>query len=331
MTPLLLARCSAEAALLEGRRLRGGPAAAYETGWMAPERRGGGDDDGDVGRPTPGRKTREILMFVELELLLTFKEMDRQLNEGKRNFADVAKCQEHDIDIGEFENYKTLLSWDGFDFKLHLCPPQETLNNIKERTILYKTFSIIEGKIDVMTTGQIEKVLRTIWHEIVYLPRGTKFGVVEVVKVRFKDAATTKKHAATTIKSEEVVLLPTYRGQRATRVRVEGIRPERCGLNCSRYPSGKWGQHSGSPGHKNAKCYMERIDTGHDYSRFNQDPRKHYRNNNYGRRDNGGQGRGQNPSMLQNWPEEPHHCGIPFSDQKDEGDTKGRATERARN
>uniref|UniRef100_A0A0L8G4Z0 CCHC-type domain-containing protein n=1 Tax=Octopus bimaculoides TaxID=37653 RepID=A0A0L8G4Z0_OCTBM len=55
-----------------------------------------------------------------------------------------------------------------------------------------------------MLTAQVEKVLRPIRQEI-YLARGPKFGVVE---------------------DEELVLLPTYLGRRASRVWVEGIPPE---------------------------------------------------------------------------------------------------------
>ncbi|CAI9731052.1 Hypothetical predicted protein [Octopus vulgaris] len=35
----------------------------------------------------------------EEEFLKTVKKMDNKLNEEKRNFADMAKCQENDVNI----------------------------------------------------------------------------------------------------------------------------------------------------------------------------------------------------------------------------------------
>ncbi|CAI9728354.1 Hypothetical predicted protein [Octopus vulgaris] len=43
------------------------------------------------------------------------KIMDNKLNMEKRNFADVAKCQEKEISIEEFGRHKDLISREGFE------------------------------------------------------------------------------------------------------------------------------------------------------------------------------------------------------------------------
>lgn len=49
---------------------------------------------------------------------------------------------------------------------------------------------------------------------------------IETLEVHFRDAATTRLHSATTMKTEEWVLLFVYLGKRVSRVRVEDIHPE---------------------------------------------------------------------------------------------------------
>lgn len=47
-----------------------------------------------------------------------------------------------------------------------------------------------------------------------------------MVEVRFKNAATTRLHSVTPLKTNKVLLLPTYLGWRTSKVKVGGMPPE---------------------------------------------------------------------------------------------------------
>lgn len=63
----------------------------------------------------------------------------------------------------------------------------------------------------MVTKDRVEKCLRPIWQDIIYLAIGKRFATV---KVRFKSEKIARHHSTTLFKTDEVVLLPTYLGRR---------------------------------------------------------------------------------------------------------------------
>lgn len=93
------------------------------------------------------------------------------------------------------------------------------LKDKEKRTIIYRTYAVTTGKIEVVARVQVEKVLRSVWQEISYIGSGRKYGTVEV---QFLEITTDKLHLATPLKTE-VVLLAVYLWRHASGHREENI------------------------------------------------------------------------------------------------------------
>ncbi|XP_036362832.1 uncharacterized protein LOC118765212 [Octopus sinensis] len=66
------------------------------------------------------------------------------------------------------------------DNVVKIQPAEKLLLEEKRKTIIFKTYCFQKRKIEKITEEKIEKCLKPIWSDVVYLTRGKKFGTVEV-------------------------------------------------------------------------------------------------------------------------------------------------------
>lgn len=70
---------------------------------------------------------------------------------------------------------------------------------------------------------KLKKCLAPVWDKITYYRRGSSYATLEV---RFASGEEVKRNSDKTLKTKEVVLLPTYLGRRTSKVTVAEIPPE---------------------------------------------------------------------------------------------------------
>lgn len=81
-----------------------------------------------------------------------------------------------------------------------LLPPQEAIQNIAAKTVVYKIYSVKVKRIMTVKSETIEKCLSLIWNKITY--------IATVVSEQIA-----KNISTITLKNAEVILLPTYLGR----------------------------------------------------------------------------------------------------------------------
>lgn len=70
-----------------------------------------------------------------------------------------------------------------------------------------------------MRADVIEKCLDPVMKDVIYFTRGFRFAIV----VRFKSAEKARELSDKALKTEEVVLLPSYLGRCKSRIRIEEV------------------------------------------------------------------------------------------------------------
>lgn len=92
-------------------------------------------------------------------------------------------------------------------------------------TIVYKIFDLMSKKIKLLDTDKIGKCLALVLGEVIFFTQHSKFATTEG-HFSSVDGAWRGMKVFKTLKTEEVVLLPSYMGQHMSHVRMEEVSPQ---------------------------------------------------------------------------------------------------------
>uniref|UniRef100_A0A0L8HRX4 Uncharacterized protein n=1 Tax=Octopus bimaculoides TaxID=37653 RepID=A0A0L8HRX4_OCTBM len=139
---------------------------------------------------------------------------------GKPSFAQAVGGDSIEIKMSKESLYTYRKYVQKVDGETKLIPPPEAVNAIKEKNVVYKVFNIKEKKIAEARNELVELCLAPIWSKVIHVNRGTRSATIEV---HFESAEVAKEVSTETLKTDLIMLLPTYMGKRTARVTVEDI------------------------------------------------------------------------------------------------------------
>lgn len=105
----------------------------------------------------------------------------------------------------------------------HITSCQEEKNRVLNSTIEHKVFDPKTKEIKFVETKKIEKCLAPVSADIKHSSRDSKYATVEV---RFSSVEAAMKHSVKTLRTSEMVLLPSYMGCKTSHIRIEEVSVE---------------------------------------------------------------------------------------------------------
>lgn len=108
---------------------------------------------------------------------------------------------------------------------VHIASWQGVKTMGNNNTIVYKIFDLMSKKIKLLDTDKIGKCLALVLGEVIFFTQRSKFATTEG-HFSSVDGAWRGMKVFKTLKTEEVVLLPSYMGQHMSHVRMKEVSPQ---------------------------------------------------------------------------------------------------------
>lgn len=128
------------------------------------------------------------------------------------------RTEKVELTLEQIQAFYGLLEVDGGN--IHITSPHEVKTNVSSHTVMYKCFCPVSKKMKFLYNAKIWICLGPVLGDVSQVNRCEAYATVAV---RFNTAENARRNWDKTLKTEEGVLFPSYKGRRTSRIRIEEV------------------------------------------------------------------------------------------------------------